>query len=87
MKKTIAICLVAILCGCDDPRNEKHASFPGLTKKFVVQMSNDKGWTVSDLECDSFSMQTQHNIVLWIDGTKSEIHADEIRVHTNTSGK
>lgn len=82
MKKIIALCLVAILSGCGIGQEEVIHK-----KKFSVLMTNDKGWTGSELECDSFNMKSKTEMTIWIDGTRSVVQSNELMVHTNHNRK
>lgn len=83
MKKVILIFFSLVLLACENTTEREQF----YKKKFSVLMSNDRGWSGSELECDSFNMVSKTEIIVWIDKTKSTIHSGELRVVTNKKYK
>jgi hypothetical protein len=79
MKKIVLLVISITLLSCENTteREQFHK------KKFSILMSNDKGWSGSELECDSFNMISKTQVNVWIDSSKSTVYSNELRVVTN----
>jgi len=51
---------------------------------YTIAKSDDNNWTTSGrVEADSFTFITEHHIVFYIDGRKSNLMGEIIKVYTN----
>ena len=81
-KKALILITLVSLFSCDVKEEEKKP----LQKKFSVLMSNDNNWSGSELECDSFNMVSKTQVNVWIDNSKSTVHANCLRIKNNENG-
>jgi hypothetical protein len=71
MKKLITISLLSLLTiSCTYSDSKK--------RQFSISFSNDGGWTTTNVECDSFSMQDNHSIKMWVDGQEIIVFSEDI---------
>ena len=75
-----AILLLAavFLSSCDNGTGYKRA--------YIISKSDDNNWTTSGLiECDSFSMVSNNEVIFFVDGRKSILKGQIIKCFSNTS--
>jgi len=71
------LCTV-FLTSCNEPKTQKP------TKKYIVQTTHDNNWTTSArIECDSVTMISQNEVVLWVDGRKMKMIAPMFKIFNN----
>lgn len=83
IKSFIRYTLYTVLCtvfltSCSEPKTY----YP--TKKYIVQTTHDNNWTTSArIECDSVTMVSQKEAVLWVDGKELKMFAPMFKIHNN----
>lgn len=72
------LCAVLLISSCSEPKT----NYP--TKKYIVQTTHDNNWTTSArIECDSVTMLSQKEAVLWIDGREMKMIAPMFKIFNN----
>lgn len=72
--------LYALLCVCLFACTYQNKD---TNKKFGVIQVNDNGWSTATVWCDSVTMVSKTQATIFVDGIKSQIFADEIKVYSN----
>ena len=73
----MVLCAV-FLISCSEPKT----NYP--TKKYIVQTTHDNNWTTSArIECDSVTMVSQKEAVLWVDGKELKMFAPMFKIFNN----
>lgn len=58
----------------------------GYKRAYIISKSDDNNWTTSGLiECDSFSMVSNNEVIFFVDGRKSILKGQIIKCFSNTS--
>ena len=71
------LCAV-FLTSCSEPKTKNP------TKKYIVQTTHDNNWTTSArIECDSVTMVSQNEAVLWVDGREMKMIAPMFKIFNN----
>ena len=75
---TILILAAVFISSCD---NE-----PIYKRAYIITKSDDDNWTTSGrIECDSFTMVSNNEIVFFVDGRKSVLKGQIIKCFSNPS--
>ena len=58
----------------------------GYKRAYIISKSDDDNWTTSGLiECDSFSMVSNNEVIFFVDGRKSVLKGQIIKCFSNSS--
>lgn len=71
MKKILLSIIVLALFGCENN---------SYSKKIIVRITNNNGWSASLVECDSASMLSTNRVIVWIDGNRMELYGKDIQI-------
>ncbi len=63
--------LVAVLVSCGNSQNPQ-------CRKWRLGYNNDNGWTGGHLYCDSLTMVSKTEAIIWIDGAKTKVIAEAL---------
>ena len=75
---TMLLLAAVFLSSCDNGTGYKRA--------YIISKSDDNNWTTSGLiECDSFSMLSNNEVIFFVDGRKSILKGQIIKCFSNTS--
>lgn len=71
------LCAV-FLTSCNESKTQKPS------KKYIVQTTHDNNWTTSArIECDSVSMVSHNEVVLWVNGREMKMFAPMFKIFNN----
>lgn len=74
----ITTLFAVFLTSCSESKTQKP------TKKYIVQTTHDNNWTTSGrIECDSVTMISQNEVVLWVDGREMKMIAPMFKIFNN----